>query len=112
MPVAAALNFYNGYSHFGRYRGALRGYPSLHFDLCCYQTIEWAIARGIQHFQAGAQGAHKIQRGFLPAIVYSAHWLRDPRFRPPIAAALSAEAEHVRQVIANVGDGHFTQRPV
>ncbi len=106
-PIAAALNFFKGSQLFGRYWGTTHDYPGLHFELCYYQTIEWAIARKMRRFEAGAQGAHKIQRGFLPSIVYSAHWLRDARFREPIAQALHGEAEHVRSVIADVGSGPF-----
>lgn len=83
-PVAGALNFYKGGKLFGRYWGALASYADLHFELCYYQTIDFAIRNHIQVFEAGAQGEHKVQRGFSPSLTYSAHAIFDPRFAGPI----------------------------
>ena len=73
-PIAGALFFYKGTSLFGRYWGAVKELPMLHFELCYYLPMEWALARGMRRFEAGAQGEHKIKRGFLPRTCYSAHW--------------------------------------
>ncbi|MDB4989340.1 MAG: N-acetyltransferase [Myxococcaceae bacterium] len=77
-PVAGALFFYKGASLFGRYWGAVKDLPMLHFELCYYLPMEWALERGMQSFEAGAQGEHKIKRGFLPNTCYSAHWALHP----------------------------------
>jgi len=79
--------------------GVKRNYRSLHFELCYYQPIEYAIRRGIRLFEAGAQGEHKIQRGFLPELTYSAHWLEHPGFRNSIAKFLEEEKHAISQGI-------------
>ena len=71
--------------------------PFLHFELCYYQAIEQAIVRGLRRVEAGAQGEHKIARGYLPSPVYSTHWIADPRLREPVARFLDSEREAVRQ---------------
>ncbi|MDP9479002.1 MAG: GNAT family N-acetyltransferase, partial [Actinomycetota bacterium] len=83
-PVAAALNFFKGQALFGRYWGAAEERRNLHFELCYYQAIEFAIERGMELFEAGAQGEHKLARGFLPTLTYSAHEIRHPGFRHAI----------------------------
>ena len=65
--------------------------PFLHFELCYYQAIDWAIARGLARVEAGAQGEHKIARGYLPVPVYSAHYIADPALRQPVEAYLERE---------------------
>ena len=65
--------------------------PFLHFELCYYQAIDFAIARGLSRVEAGAQGEHKIARGYLPAPVYRAHWIADPALREPVARYLDNE---------------------
>ncbi|HEX5958697.1 MAG TPA: GNAT family N-acetyltransferase, partial [Hyphomicrobiaceae bacterium] len=79
--IAGALNLIGGDCLYGRYWGAIEHHPFLHFELCYYQAIEFAIARGLQRVEAGAQGDHKIQRGYLPVPTFSAHWIVDPGFR-------------------------------
>ncbi len=101
--VAAALNFFQGEKLYGRYWGAQEHYPDLHFELCYYQTLDFAIARKIKIFEAGAQGEHKIQRGFLPKIILSAHEIFDPRFRPAIAAYVEAEKQKLSEAIDSLG---------
>ena len=90
-PVAGALFFYKGKALFGRYWGATKGVRNLHFELCYYQGIEFAIERGLSLFEAGAQGEHKLARGFLPAITYSAHEIRHPAFRRAIEQYIAEE---------------------
>jgi len=89
--VAGALGFRKGNALFGRHWGATAHYPCLHFELCYYQGIDFAIEHGLQLFEAGAQGAHKIQRGFSPVITRSAHLIADPRFAGAIAAFIEDE---------------------
>ena len=90
-PAAGALFFFKGHSLFGRHWGASRHWRNLHFELCYYQGIDYAIEKGFQLFEAGAQGEHKLARGFLPSLIYSAHQIRDPAFRRPIAEYIDAE---------------------
>ncbi len=77
-PVAGALFFWKGQSLFGRYWGARRDVPMLHFELCYYLPMSWGLSRGMQHFEAGAQGEHKIKRGLLPTLCHSAHLAAHP----------------------------------
>ncbi len=90
-PVAGALNFYRGRSLFGRYWGCLDDYKSLHFEVCYYQAIEWALERGFELFEAGAQGEHKFNRGFSPHLCLSAHEVYEPRLREAISEFLERE---------------------
>lgn len=93
--VGGTLNILGGGALYGRYWGADDYYEGLHFEACYYAPIEYCIDNGIGRFEAGAQGEHKLSRGLLPTPTYSAHWLRDPRFRYAIADFLQAETEHV-----------------
>ena len=93
--IAGALNLIGEDALYGRNWGALEHRPFLHFELCYYQAIEQAIARGLGRVEAGAQGEHKIARGYLPAPVYSAHWIADPALRDPVARYLEQEREAV-----------------
>jgi predicted N-acyltransferase len=94
-PVAGALFFASERALYGRYWGAARDLPMLHFELCYYFPIEWGLARGIRHFQAGAQGEHKIKRGFLPATCHSAHLAAHPALDRAIADFVRDEARYV-----------------
>ena len=78
LPIAGALNVIGPDTLYGRYWGAIEEVPFLHFELCYYQAIEWAIAHGLAAVQAGAQGEHKIARGYEPVITRSAHFIPDP----------------------------------
>jgi uncharacterized protein len=98
-PVAGALFFLKDTSLFGRYWGAARHVRNLHFELCYYQAIDFAIERGFELLEAGAQGEHKLARGFLPTLTYSAHKIRDPAFRRAIGEYLKAEKEMLKSVI-------------
>ncbi len=98
--VAGALNFISPHTLFGRHWGCLAEYRSLHFELCYYQGIEFAIERGIKVFEAGAQGEHKLSRGFLPKVTYSAHSIEDPRMGGAIRHFVEREKEEIRKVFA------------
>ena len=98
--VAGALNFIGGDALYGRNWGAVEDIPFLHFELCYYQAIEHGIALGLSRVEAGAQGQHKIARGYLPSPVYSAHWIADPRLRDPIARYLAQERPAVENEMA------------
>jgi len=93
--VAGALNLIGGDCLYGRNWGCIKKYDSLHFELCYYQAIEAAIGLGLQRVEAGAQGEHKISRGYLPTFTYSAHYIRDPNFRTAVEEALQQEREQV-----------------
>ncbi|MDB5691297.1 MAG: N-acetyltransferase [Alphaproteobacteria bacterium] len=91
MPIAGALNLIGADTLYGRYWGALAEVPHLHFEICYYQAIEAAIARGLARVEAGAQGAHKLSRGYRPVPTWSAHFIPDPGFRRAVAQFLAAE---------------------
>jgi hypothetical protein len=94
--IAGALNLIGDDCLYGRNWGCLEEIPFLHFELCYYQAIEQAILRGLSRVEAGAQGEHKIARGYLPSPVYSAHWIADPALRTPVARFLEQERERVQ----------------
>lgn len=104
QPVAASLSFEKGAHLYGRYWGAVDEHELLHFELCYYQLIERAIARGHTRFEAGAQGRHKLARGMLPTPIHSLHWVRDPRLAAAIDAYLPAEAADTHAQIAMLGE--------
>jgi len=97
--VAGALNFIGADTLFGRYWGCNEHHPFLHFELCYYQAIDIAIARGLDRVEAGAQGEHKLARGYLPTQTHSLHWVGDPGFADAIARYLKAEREAVEEEI-------------
>ncbi|SNX68940.1 hypothetical protein SAMN05878503_102380 [Cereibacter ovatus] len=90
-PVAGALNFIGRRTLFGRYWGCTEDHPCLHFELCYHQAIDWAIAHGLHRVEAGAQGEHKLARGYLPVPVHSLHWFADPGLAEAVARYLQAE---------------------
>ena len=90
-PVAGALNFIGADALYGRYWGAVLDKPFLHFELCYYQAIDAAIALGLGRVEAGAQGGHKLARGYEPVETRSAHWIAHPGFREAIADFLERE---------------------
>ena len=98
-PVAGALNFIGRETLFGRYWGCTQEHPCLHFELCYYQAIEWAIANGLARVEAGAQGEHKLARGYLPTPVHSLHYIADPSFRDAVARYLAEERRAVDKEI-------------
>jgi len=95
QPVAAALNVHNGHTLWGRYWGAAQYVPGLHFETCYYQSIEFCIARAIRVFEGGAQGEHKLARGFLPVATHSGHWLAHPQFSRAVEEFLGRETRGV-----------------
>ena len=97
--VAASINFEKGANLYGRYWGAIRRHDMLHFELCYYRLIDHAITHGMQRFEAGAQGTHKLRRGLMPVPVYSAHWIRHPVLGQAVADFLPREAASVREQI-------------
>jgi predicted N-acyltransferase len=94
-PIAGALNFIGPDTLYGRYWGCTEEVPFLHFELCYYQAVEWAIEHGLSSVQAGAQGEHKVARGYEPVITNSAHFIPNRSFRDAIAQFLEAEREGV-----------------
>jgi len=103
-PIAGALNLIGGDALYGRYWGCVEDVPFLHFELCYYQAIEAAIARGLPRVEAGAQGEHKLARGYVPVTTWSAHYIPDPGFRRAIADYLEREREAVAQEQEYLGE--------
>ncbi len=98
--IAGAINFIGDDTLFGRHWGAIEHHPFLHFELCYYQAIDYAIAHKLPRVEAGAQGEHKIARGYMPTTTYSAHYIADPALRRGIADYLKRE----RAYVAAMGD--------
>ena len=104
LPIAGALNFIGSDTLYGRYWGTVDEVAFLHFELCYYQAVEWAIENGLSAVQAGAQGEHKVARGYEPVITRSAHFIPNRSFREAVAeflkgerAAIAAELEWLRK---------------
>jgi len=93
--VAGALNFIGAETLFGRYWGCIEDHPALHFEICYYRAIDFAIQQALTKIEAGAQGEHKLSRGYLPAITHSLHWIADDGFREAVAQFL----QHERQAV-------------
>lgn len=100
--VAGALNLIGDDTLYGRNWGASDDFKHLHFEACYYQALEFAIARGIARVEAGAQGEHKLQRGYLPVRTYSAHWLREPAFQRAVEDFLVRESQGIDRVITDL----------
>jgi hypothetical protein len=98
-PVAGAMNLIGRSALFGRYWGCAEDHPCLHFELCYYRAMDFAIEHGLQRVEAGAQGEHKLARGYLPRATHSLHWLRDPGFAEAVAQYLDAERAAVEEEI-------------
>jgi predicted N-acyltransferase len=104
--VAGALNFIGSDTLYGRYWGCVDEVPYLHFELCYYQAIDWAIRLGLSRVEAGAQGEHKLARGYLPVATWSAHYIADRGFRSAVADFVEREAkavEHGIDVLTEMG---------
>jgi predicted N-acyltransferase len=95
--IAGALNLIGSNALYGRYWGTTEDQPLLHFELCYYQAIDFAIERGLERVEAGAQGEHKLARGYLPTTTYSAHYLADPRLHEAVAEYLVMERRAVAE---------------
>ncbi len=102
--IAGALNFVGGDALYGRYWGALEHHPFLHFETCYYQAIEYAITHGLARVEAGAQGEHKLARGYLPQTTHSLHYLAHPGLRRAVAAFLEQERTAVAEEIRFLTD--------
>lgn len=101
--VCGALNLRGGDALYGRNWGALGDFRFLHFEACYYRAIDYAITHGLRWVEAGAQGAHKIQRGYLPRATWSAHWIADPGFRQAVARFVAEEKDLICADIEEVG---------
>ena len=111
--VAGALNFIGAEALYGRYWGCVEHHPCLHFELCYYQAIDIAIERGLKTVEAGAQGEHKLARGYLPTPTWSVHWMRDEGFANAVGSFLQAEREAVDHEIEVLTEyGPFKQANV
>ncbi|AGT10329.1 GNAT family N-acetyltransferase [Paracoccus aminophilus] len=104
QAIAGALNFIGADALYGRYWGCVEEVPFLHFELCYYQAIDWAIAHGKARVEAGAQGEHKLARGYLPKQTHSIHWIADAGFRRAVAEYLERERDAVCDEIEELGD--------
>ncbi len=95
QPIAGALNFIGGDTLYGRYWGCVEDHRFLHFEACYYQAIDYAIAHGLACVEAGAQGTHKLARGYVPQTTYSAHLIADPGLRSAVSQFLDQERRYV-----------------
>lgn len=93
--IAGAMNMIGGDALYGRYWGCIEDHPFLHFEVCYYQAIDYALANGLKRVEAGAQGGHKLVRGYLPILTYSAHWIANPGFRDAVEHFLHQERQQV-----------------
>ncbi len=103
-PIAGALNLIGREALFGRYWGCIEDHPFLHFELCYHQAVEYAIRHGLKRVEAGAQGGHKLARGYLPVPTHSAHWIAHPGLRRAVADYLEAERAAVDEDIETLTD--------
>ena len=100
--IAGAINFIGGETLYGRNWGCIEDHRFLHFETCYYQAIDFAIDRRLKRVEAGAQGSHKLARGYMPKATYSAHWIRDPRLRSAVQLYLEDERRYVEEDITYV----------
>ena len=96
-PVAGAMNMIGASALYGRYWGCVEDHPCLHFELCYYRAIDFALQQGLHRVEAGAQGEHKLARGYMPVATHSLHWMRDAGFADAIRQYLQAEKRAVAQ---------------
>jgi predicted N-acyltransferase len=102
--IAGAINFIGSETLFGRHWGAIEHHPFLHFEVCYYQAIDFAIRHGLKTVEAGAQGEHKIARGYLPQTTYSAHYIADPSLRRAVGDYLKRERQYVAEAARELTD--------
>jgi predicted N-acyltransferase len=102
--IAGAINFIGADALYGRNWGAVEHHPFLHFEVCYYQAIDFAILRGLKRVEAGAQGEHKIARGYLPQTTYSAHYIVDPDLRRAVRDYLGRERRYVAEAVRELTD--------
>lgn len=108
--VGAAFGLRDAETFYGRYWGGRPDIAGLHFETCYYTPIEYCIAAGMRRYEAGAQGEHKLARGFVPTPTYSAHWVRDTGLRRAVADFLKREQEHIGQYMSELNE-HSPLRP-
>ena len=104
--VAGALNFLGRNTVYGRYWGCIEDHPCLHFEMCYYRAIHYAIKQGFKRVEAGAQGEHKLARGYLPSPTFSLHWFADKNFSDAVAQYLQAEGDAINadmQIMTQLG---------
>jgi predicted N-acyltransferase len=104
VPIATAICFRSSTTLYGRYWGSAGDFHSLHFETCYYQGIDYCIRAGLQRFEPGTQGEHKVARGFVPQATWSCHWLRDAEFHRAVGAFLARETRHVDAYIDEIGE--------
>ncbi len=104
VPVACAISLRDETTLYGRYWGCSERYHSLHFETCLYQGIDYCIDHGLAHFEPGAQGEHKLRRGFEPTLTCSAHWLRDPAFAAAVNDYLTRERRWLQTYLQQARD--------
>lgn len=110
QPIAAALGVFDGTRLYGRHWGAVESVSCLHFECCYYQMIEFAIERGLQVFEGGAQGAHKLARGLDPVATASAHWLAEPSMHAAVARFVAREADAVGHTLDELNEHRAWRR--
>lgn len=103
-PIASALNIFSPLVLYGRYWGSIGHVPLLHFEVCYYQALEFCIERGIRVFEGGAQGEHKLARGFMPNPTWSAHWLRHPEFANAVEKFLARESKGIELYVDELAE--------
>ena len=111
QPIASALNLFSKHTLYGRYWGSLEFHSGLHFETCYYQALEFCIERGIQVFEGGAQGEHKLARGFLPVKCYSAHWLKHPEFAKAVEDFLRRESGGIERHVNELSESSPFKTP-
>ena len=104
--IAGALNLQSADTLYGRYWGCVEHHDCLHFEVCYYQAIEYAIDHGLARVEAGAQGPHKLARGYMPVKTYSAHWIRDQGFHEAVERYLRQERREIDSEIDYIGEHH------
>ena len=97
--IAGAINFIGSDCLYGRHWGCMEDHPYLHFEVCYHQAIEYAITHGLKRVEAGAQGQHKLARGYLPKMTYSAHYIPHEGFRNAISDYLHHERQEVGEIL-------------
>jgi predicted N-acyltransferase len=103
-PIAGALNIFSPSALYGRYWGAVGHVPMLHFETCYYQALEFCIEREIALFEGGAQGEHKLARGFMPVQTWSAHWLKHPQFADAVEKFLARESAGIEDYVDELNE--------
>jgi len=104
IPLCASLHLVGGGRLYGRYWGAQRFVPGLHFEACYYQAIDYCIAHGVEVFEGGAQGEHKLARGLEPVTTFSAHWLAHPAFAQAVEDFLARESGGVNAYLDELSE--------